>query len=40
MGRQRGLEVHVLDPAEEGPKPQLMRDLGATYHCRTLPLPR
>ena len=37
MGRQRGLEVHVLDRAEEGPKPQLVRDLGATYHCRTLP---
>ena len=28
----RNLEVHVLDRAETGPKPQLVRDLGATYH--------
>jgi threonine dehydrogenase-like Zn-dependent dehydrogenase len=28
----RDLEVHVLDLAETGPKPQLVRDLGATYH--------
>jgi threonine dehydrogenase-like Zn-dependent dehydrogenase len=27
-----GLEVHVLDRAESGPKPELVRDLGATYH--------
>jgi threonine dehydrogenase-like Zn-dependent dehydrogenase len=26
------LQVHVLDRAETGPKPQLVRDLGATYH--------
>jgi threonine dehydrogenase-like Zn-dependent dehydrogenase len=26
------LEVHVLDRAESGPKPELVRDLGATYH--------
>ena len=26
------LEVHVLDRAETGPKPELVRDLGATYH--------
>jgi threonine dehydrogenase-like Zn-dependent dehydrogenase len=32
MGVQRGLEVHVLDRATEGPKPQLVRDLGAHYH--------
>jgi threonine dehydrogenase-like Zn-dependent dehydrogenase len=32
MGLQRGLEVHVLDRAREGPKPALVRDLGATYH--------
>jgi threonine dehydrogenase-like Zn-dependent dehydrogenase len=32
LGKQRGLEVHVLDRAESGPKPQLVRDLGATYH--------
>lgn len=32
MGRQRGLEVHVLDRHNDGPKPQLVRDLGAAYH--------
>ncbi len=32
LGRQRGLEVHVLDRIESGPKPELVRDLGATYH--------
>ena len=32
MGRQLGLEVHVLDRHEDGPKPQLVRDLGAEYH--------
>jgi len=32
LGRQRGLEVHVLDRVTEGPKPQLVRDLGAEYH--------
>jgi threonine dehydrogenase-like Zn-dependent dehydrogenase len=30
---QRGLEVHVLDRAESGPKPDLVRELGATYHA-------
>jgi len=29
---QRGLEVHVLDRAESGTKPDLARALGATYH--------
>jgi len=29
---QRGLETHVLDRVESGPKPELVRDLGATYH--------
>jgi threonine dehydrogenase-like Zn-dependent dehydrogenase len=33
MGVQRGLEVHVLDIVRTGPKPQLVRDLGATYHA-------
>jgi threonine dehydrogenase-like Zn-dependent dehydrogenase len=28
----RNLEVHVLDRAETGPKPDLVRDLGAVYH--------
>lgn len=32
MARQRGYEVHVLDRVTEGPKPDLVRDLGATYH--------
>jgi threonine dehydrogenase-like Zn-dependent dehydrogenase len=32
MGRQRGLEVHVLDRRADGPKPQLVADLGARYH--------
>lgn len=32
MGRQRDLEVHVFDQVVDGPKPQLVRDLGATYH--------
>jgi glucose 1-dehydrogenase len=32
LGRQRGLEVHVLDRVEEGIKPELVRALGATYH--------
>jgi threonine dehydrogenase-like Zn-dependent dehydrogenase len=32
MGRQRGLEVHVLDRHDTGPKPQLVKDLGAHYH--------
>jgi threonine dehydrogenase-like Zn-dependent dehydrogenase len=32
MAVQRGLEVHVLDRVAEGPKPRLVRALGATYH--------
>jgi len=36
LGRQRGLEVHVLDRAVAGPKPALVRDLGATYHAGSL----
>jgi threonine dehydrogenase-like Zn-dependent dehydrogenase len=32
MGAQRGLEVHVLDRMQDGPKPRLVRELGATYH--------
>ncbi|MGI5187209.1 alcohol dehydrogenase catalytic domain-containing protein [Promicromonospora sp. CA-289599] len=32
IGVQRGLEVHVLDRVADGPKPQLVRDLGAEYH--------
>jgi glucose 1-dehydrogenase len=36
MSVQRGLEVHVLDRVESGPKPGLVRDLGATYHTGSL----
>ena len=32
VGRQHGLDVHVLDRVESGPKPELVRALGATYH--------
>jgi threonine dehydrogenase-like Zn-dependent dehydrogenase len=31
IGRQRGLDVTVLDRVTEGPKPGMVRDLGATY---------
>ena len=32
VAHQRGVEVHVLDRVESGPKPDLVRALGATYH--------
>ncbi len=32
LATQRGFAVHVLDRAETGPKPDLVRALGATYH--------
>ena len=32
LGKQRGLDVHVLDQVSSGPKPELVRSLGATYH--------
>ncbi|MFJ6996628.1 glucose 1-dehydrogenase [Streptomyces sp. NPDC003090] len=32
IGVQRGLETHVLDRVDEGPKPTLVRSLGAAYH--------
>ena len=32
LGMQRGLEVHVLDRVDSGPKPELVRALGAAYH--------
>ena len=32
LGRLRDLEVHVLDRAEEGVKPETVRALGAEYH--------
>jgi threonine dehydrogenase-like Zn-dependent dehydrogenase len=34
LGVQRGLEVHVLDRNENGPKPELVRALGARHHLK------
>jgi glucose 1-dehydrogenase len=34
MGVQRGLDVHVLDRNDDGPKPELVRDLGARHHVK------
>src|SRR5690606_17574556 len=36
IGVQRGLEVHVLDRVTDGPKPDLVADLGATYHASSV----
>jgi threonine dehydrogenase-like Zn-dependent dehydrogenase len=36
MGVQRRLEVHVFDRVSDGPKPELVRDLGARYHAGSL----
>jgi threonine dehydrogenase-like Zn-dependent dehydrogenase len=33
MGAQRGLEVHVLDRATEGAKPEAVQALGGRYHA-------
>jgi threonine dehydrogenase-like Zn-dependent dehydrogenase len=35
IGMHRGLDVHVLDRIDSGPKPDLVRALGATYHSGT-----
>lgn len=37
IARQRGHVVHVLDRAEAGPKPELVRELGGVYHVNRLP---
>lgn len=37
LATQLGLEVHVFDIVKEGPKPDLVRRLGATYHSEPLP---
>ncbi|MCG5215758.1 glucose 1-dehydrogenase [Streptosporangium sp. KLBMP 9127] len=37
MGRQRGLEVHVLDRVSGGIKPDLVRELGGVYHKGSVP---
>lgn len=36
LGKQHGFEVHVLDRAKSGPKPDLVRSLGAGYHTGTV----
>lgn len=36
LGVQRGLEVHVYDRVQEGPKPDIVAALGATYHSKGL----
>jgi threonine dehydrogenase-like Zn-dependent dehydrogenase len=33
LGVQRGLDVHVVDHNTDGPKPELVRSLGAMYHA-------
>ena len=33
LAAQRGYELHVLDRATDGPKPELVRALGGTYHA-------
>jgi threonine dehydrogenase-like Zn-dependent dehydrogenase len=37
LGVERGMDVHVFDRIASGAKPQLVRDLGATYHSEDLP---
>ena len=32
IGVQKGLDVHVVDLVKDGPKPDIVKDLGATYH--------
>jgi threonine dehydrogenase-like Zn-dependent dehydrogenase len=36
LGQQRGCDLHVLDRARSGAKPELVRALGATYHIGDL----
>jgi threonine dehydrogenase-like Zn-dependent dehydrogenase len=36
LGRQRGLDVHVFDRTNDGPKPDIVRSLGATYHDESI----
>jgi threonine dehydrogenase-like Zn-dependent dehydrogenase len=40
MGKQRGLNVHVLDHNKGGPKEAIVRDLGAVYHTDASTLAR
>ncbi|MCC3763444.1 glucose 1-dehydrogenase [Glycomyces sp. TRM65418] len=36
VGAQRGLDVHVYDHNEDGPKPKLAADLGVAYHHESM----
>jgi threonine dehydrogenase-like Zn-dependent dehydrogenase len=36
LGVRRGLETHVLDMVESGPKPERVRELGAQYRSQSL----
>jgi glucose 1-dehydrogenase len=36
IGVQHGLDVHVLDRVKSGPKVDLVRDVGATYHSTSV----
>jgi glucose 1-dehydrogenase len=40
MGKQRGLDVHVLDHNKVGPKEAIVHDLGAVYHTDASTLER
>ena len=37
LATQHGYETHVFDRVTDGPKPQLVADLGATYHSDSVP---
>ncbi|HYA07934.1 MAG TPA: glucose 1-dehydrogenase [Xanthobacteraceae bacterium] len=37
LGAQRGLDVHVLDHNDRGPKRKIVRELGATFHLGEIP---
>lgn len=37
LGVQRGLDVHVIDQVTSGLKPDLVAELGATYHTGAIP---
>ncbi|MGP8205476.1 MAG: alcohol dehydrogenase catalytic domain-containing protein [Acidimicrobiales bacterium] len=39
LGTGRGYDVHVMDQWDHGPKPDLVRGLGATYHTTPATLP-
>jgi glucose 1-dehydrogenase len=36
FAKMYGMDVHVLDRMESGPKPDLVRELGATYHSGSI----